>query len=161
VEPTEKQEPQLTIPDEGIDPTVPAGVDSNRIAEVNALGPVDPHAAVGVIGISETPPLSVQPPPGSGEGAGGAPELNHLPGTGGRDRAWGGMRGLRHVPGGYLHRSGGARERTALTRGGSKESEAAVARGLLWLALHQAPQGYWALDQFHLHARAKVNSTQF
>src|SRR5207249_3356826 len=73
VEPTDKPELPLTNPDVGIDPTVPAGIESNRIAEVIAPGPVDPHTAVGVLGISDTPPVSVQAPPGSGEAAGGAP----------------------------------------------------------------------------------------
>ena len=36
--------------------------------------------------------------------------------------------------------------------GGSDESEAAVARGLRWLALHQAPDGHWSLNDFQKFA---------
>ena len=34
--------------------------------------------------------------------------------------------------------------------GGNAASEAAVARGLRFLARHQSPDGHWSLDQFHL-----------
>jgi len=161
VEPTEKPELLLTNLNEGIDATVPAGFDNNRIAEVDAPGPPNPSEAVGVLGTSEIPTASILAPPGSGGGVGGAPALADLSGDGIAERARGGMRGVRHFPGGYLHRSGGTRERTALINGGSRPSEAAVARGLKWLALHQAPQGHWALDEFHLHHRTDLNSTKF
>jgi hypothetical protein len=34
--------------------------------------------------------------------------------------------------------------------GGTTETEAAVARGLEWLARHQSPDGSWSLNRFHL-----------
>jgi hypothetical protein len=40
-----------------------------------------------------------------------------------------------------------------IKRGASEESEKAVAAGLKWLALHQAADGHWGLNDFNLHAR--------
>jgi hypothetical protein len=36
-----------------------------------------------------------------------------------------------------------------------KEVEQAIAKGLEWLALHQAPDGHWGLHDFNKHARTK------
>jgi hypothetical protein len=41
--------------------------------------------------------------------------------------------------------------------GGTKESEAAVAAGLLWLATHQAADGSWKLDQYNKSTRLKLD----
>lgn len=46
-------------------------------------------------------------------------------------------------------RSGAARGEAAIARGGSPASEAAVERGLLWLARHQAANGSWSFEQPH------------
>ncbi len=43
-------------------------------------------------------------------------------------------------------RSGSARGKTAVAKGGSPSSEAAIERGLLWLARHQAANGSWSFD---------------
>ncbi len=47
------------------------------------------------------------------------------------------------------HRSGSARGETARARGGSPASEAAIERGLLWLARHQAANGSWSFEHPH------------
>jgi len=46
-------------------------------------------------------------------------------------------------------RSGAARGETARARGGSPASEAAIERGLLWLARHQAANGAWSFEHPH------------
>jgi hypothetical protein len=46
----------------------------------------------------------------------------------------------------YAGRRGGARAPGARARGGSAASEAAVERGLAWLARHQAADGSWRFD---------------
>ena len=46
-------------------------------------------------------------------------------------------------------RSGTARGETARARGGSPASEAAIERGLLWLARHQAANGAWLFEHPH------------
>ena len=43
-------------------------------------------------------------------------------------------------------RSGSARGETAVAKGGSPSSEAAIERGLLWLARHQAANGSWSFE---------------
>jgi hypothetical protein len=42
-----------------------------------------------------------------------------------------------------------------LDRGATKESEAAVEKGLRWLALHQSADGHWSLDKFNKAARTE------
>src|SRR5205823_10648075 len=90
-----------------------------------------------------------------------AKDIQEIAGSGKMFGEIGGLRGLRNVPGGFAGRSGATRERTAMEGGGSKASEAAVAKGLKWLALHQAPEGCWSLDQYNLHARESINSNKF
>ncbi len=73
----------------------------------------------------------------------------------------GASRGFDPVPGGLGWRRGPGRERTALEMGGSHASEAAVARGLRWLALHQAPEGHWSLEKFNEHARESLSAEKY
>jgi len=63
-----------------------------------------------------------------------------------------------HVPNSFSGRSS-ARARAKLVRegGGNAASEAAVALGLKWLALHQSNDGRWSLDGFHNNAHEKVD----
>jgi hypothetical protein len=50
-------------------------------------------------------------------------------------------------------RTGAVREKLLKEGGGNEASEKAVAAGLLWLALHQAPDGHWGLQDFNKYAR--------
>jgi hypothetical protein len=157
-----QQEVILTNPDIGLDPSLPTNYDVNLIKDVSVPGPADPNAAVGIAGGSpNAPQVTIPPPPGSGRGQGGAPDLPGVDGTGLSRELIGGYGGLTNVPGGFAGRSGATRQKMLQEGGGSGESEAAVARGLEWLALHQAPQGHWALDQWNLHARAKLTDGNF
>ncbi len=47
------------------------------------------------------------------------------------------------------------KKESPLDRGATKESEAAVARGLRWLALHQCADGSWSMRDFKNHARTE------
>ncbi len=162
VEAKEDQQVVLTNEDEGINPEVPANYEVNRIEEVSVPGMVDPNAAFGIAGEKEGPPVTIPSPPGSGGGQGGAPDDPNIAGAGMMNRTEiGGLRGLRNTPGGFAGRSGSTREKTAMEGGGSKASEAAVAKGLKWLALHQSPEGCWSLDGYNLHARESVNSNRY
>jgi hypothetical protein len=52
--------------------------------------------------------------------------------------------------------SAASREKLVKAGGGSVESQAAVALGLKWLALHQCADGHWSLHEFHRCACEKV-----
>ena len=63
------------------------------------------------------------------------------------------LAGLRVRAGSLEGRTGRAREILFREGGGTGESDAAVARGLRWLARHQDPRtGAWSLNRFHIHA---------
>ncbi|MBM4072825.1 MAG: hypothetical protein FJ271_28440 [Planctomycetes bacterium] len=47
------------------------------------------------------------------------------------------------------------REKLVEAFGGNKQSEAAVERGLDWLAQHQSKDGSWSLNQFHVNCQGK------
>src|SRR6516225_6389290 len=63
----------------------------------------------------------------------------------------------RKLPDTYANRIGAAQENALKQEGGTKASEEAVAKGLLWLALHQAADAHWSLDEFSKHARKKLD----
>ncbi|HXG13112.1 MAG TPA: prenyltransferase/squalene oxidase repeat-containing protein [Gemmataceae bacterium] len=149
------KEVDLTNPDIGIDPEVPLNYDTSRIDKVSIPGEINPTQAVGIADAAAGPALNIPPPPGSGFGQGGGlPQevFGKAPAIG----LVGGAGGFKYVPGGFGGRSGATREQMALQGGGNKESEAAVALALEWLALHQSNDGRWSLDNFHHHAHDKL-----
>jgi hypothetical protein len=160
-QPTKVEDPDtdsLTNPDPGFDPTTPAGFEVGRIEEVNVPGPVNPEQAIGLPGAPpDAPRENIPPPAGFGkDGLGGGLAADAAGKAGMVGRAAGSM-GLM-MPGGWDGRSGATRQ-LLLQHGGSPLSEAAVARGLLFLARHQAPDGHWSLDQFNLNVNIKFPET--
>lgn len=135
--------------DIGLDPDVPLNYDKARIEEVSVPGPVDPTAAVGILNAQDGPPMNVSPPPGVGgsNGQGGGLD-SELPGKGSLIGLPGGMGGPIQA-GGFGGRSGATRERMLTEGGGNGRSEAAVARGLKWMSLHQSADGHWSLDGYN------------
>jgi hypothetical protein len=145
----------LTMPDIGIDPTVPLNYDNDRIENVSVPGPVNPDQAVGIPGAPPDAPMANIPaPPGFGTVGLGAGVDSKTPGTAGIFGTQGGSGGIM-MAGGFGGRSGSTREKLAIQGGGNGASEAAVAEGLLWLARHQAPDGHWSLDKFNRNANLK------
>ncbi len=61
----------------------------------------------------------------------------------------------------YANRTGEERAKAVQQFGGSKASEAAVEKGLDWLALHQAPDGSWSLEKFSEHARKQFDDKEY
>jgi hypothetical protein len=156
---TEVVEPEkdtdLTNTDIGIDDTVATNFNVDRIEDVSVPGPVDPTAPVGIVGAPEDAVRTTVPaPPGTGGGTGGAPLLADAPAIGSMSGLPGGTGGS-YFLGAFSGRSGATREKMVREGGGNALSEAAVARGLKWLALHQSQDGHWGLHDFHRNAREK------
>jgi hypothetical protein len=138
----------------GIDDQMELGYNNDRIEDVAVPGMVDPTQSAGVQGAPEDAARSSVPlPPGTGSGLGGAPKLDEGLALGGNSIA-GGVGGI-NLGNQFLGRSAATREKMLNEGGGNKQSEAVVAMGLEWLALHQATDGFWSLHEFPQHARDK------
>jgi hypothetical protein len=147
----EKKDPFLT---DDVDPAMQE-VDTDiqymaeRKADVSVPGSVNPDEAVGIKdGDKSTPPTNLPAPGGfGGKGQGGAIELNSGIGNSMAVGEIGGY-GPKGLPlaGTFYGRSGATREYALREGGGTGESEAAVARGLKWLARNQSQDGHWAID---------------
>jgi hypothetical protein len=133
----------------GLDPDIPTQFDMPRIEVHSVPGPVNPGEAIGLKSGPRVPPASIPPPAGLGPapGQGGGVDAAN-PGKGSLIELPGGLSGGMMRPGGFGGRSGSTREQLLREGGGNRESEAAVARGLLWLSKHQATDGHWSLDAF-------------
>lgn len=124
----------------------------DRRAEVSVPGSVNLNEAVGIMnGDKDAPPTNLPAPGGFGnKGQGGA--LEGLIGNTNSSIGEVGGYGLRGMPlaGSFYGRSGATREKSLREGGGTTASEAAVAKGLGWLARHQVKisetVGYWPTD---------------
>jgi len=157
VEEQPKEDFDLTQTDIGTDSQTPYNLDVERTGEdVVVPGVVDPTQSVGVPDApADAPRTNVPPPPGSGGGLGGAlPNLDNAAAIGGMNSKIGGMGGS-DLGNQFLGRSAGTRVRMLNEQGGNALSEAVVAKGLEWLALHQSQDGRWSLHEFNHHAREK------
>ncbi len=105
----------------------------DRIENISVPGPVDP-----------TKPIDIPPAP---DGLRQNPSGIQPGGSDLRSVDPGGPAGIMEA-GGFGGRSGATRLKLLRESGGNDASELAVARGLLWLARHQAPDGHWSLDHF-------------
>lgn len=133
----------------GLDPAVPTNFNVDRIETVSVPGLINANEAVGLLNAPEAPPRVVPPPPGFGDNSGQGGGVDSLLGGKGNPIGFaGGLGGLKMIPGGFGGRSGATREQMLREGGGNTASEAAVSRGLKWMALHQAPDGHWSLDGF-------------
>jgi hypothetical protein len=148
------KQPDLTLTDIGLDPSSSTQYEVDKIDTISVPGDPDPTAATGIAQAPESTPRTLPPPPGAGGGTGQALVMPGDFGTGSPFGTPGGLGGI-FQPGSFGGRGGATRERLVKIGGGNAISEAAVARGLEWLALHQAPDGHWSLSGFRQHAREK------
>ncbi|GIW79406.1 MAG: hypothetical protein KatS3mg105_1213 [Gemmatales bacterium] len=154
VEDTSKP-PNLENDDIGLDPDVATNYNVDRIEEISVPGPVNAMEDVGILNAAPGVPQTLPPPPGLSGGQGGSPDGEN--GRGSMTGFAGGMGGLKAIPGGFGGRSGATRQKMLQEGGGNAASEAAVARGLKWMAQHQAPDGSWSLTKFNQHGRCNCN----
>jgi hypothetical protein len=143
----------LTNIDLGIDSKVELNYNVDRIEDVSVPGQVNPMETVGILNAPENTTQNIPLPPGVGGGTGAA-AISDVAGGGSMFGTLGGMGGL-YQPGGFGGRSGATREKMALEGGGNAASEAAVALGLQWLALHQNNDGSWSMTDYNLSTREK------
>lgn len=120
-----------------------------RKAEVSVPGQVNPLEQVGIQdGDKSAPPTNLPAPGGlGGIGQGRAIESPFGQGTSNAAGMVGGY-GLKGMPlaGTFYGRSGATRKQVLIDGGGTKESEAAVVRGLQWIVRNQSSDGRWLLD---------------
>ena len=138
----EPEEPvkDLTVEDIGFEPHESALPDIERDAEKTSAGVVteDPVGVPDATTSDSNAASQLGLPSTDNSVAGVAGETGDAKaGTGGANGA---------VSAGFIGRSGGTKDRLLKEGGGNSETEAAVAKGLAWLARQQKPGGYWEFD---------------
>lgn len=139
----DEKEPNLTEEAIGLDPDLPPAVEADRLDQVNVETTVqapDP----GIETATQTTPVDVSPPPSlaTAELGSGAPGDLGSTLTG-----LGGAGGLGFANEGFNGRGAATRSKLVALHGGNERSEAAVARGLAWLAKQQKANGAWEYDK--------------
>ncbi len=131
--------------DVGLDPSKQLNYKVDRIEDISVPGPMRPQDAVGIEGAPVGTAQNIAPPPGLGGGSGGG-LMGDGPPTGNLFGDPGGYLGGRLIPGQMFGgRSGATREQMVTEGGGNAASEAAVAKGLRWLASKQRSDGHWTM----------------
>lgn len=140
--PEEDKQFDLTNEEIGLDSELRAAVEVDRLDEINVDALVVQDEPVGVMNADLDTPMDV--PALAGLGA----NLNELGLEGDQGNVMqgaGGMAGMM-VGKAFQGRSGSTRELNLKAGGGNSASEAAVARGLAWLARQQKANGAWIYD---------------
>jgi hypothetical protein len=149
----EKQEFNPENSDIGLNTNLPTNYNVERIDDHSVPGRAIPDEPIGTM--AEGNRQNVPPPPGVGEGGRGGGIDRSTAGVGGLDTP-GGMMGTAGLNIGFPGRSAATRKKMVADGGGNGVSEAAVARGLIWLAKVQKANGSWESDG---SAKAPVAST--
>jgi len=143
VEEPKEDDKNLTNEELGLDPTLAAATDAKREEAVN----VDAQATEEPVGLPDQPneiaPMTAVAGLSQTLDAGGSP--TDLSNTGMMAQGPGGGGAAFSVPG-MSGRSGATKDKMLKSGGGNSESEAAVARGLAWLARKQLKDGSWEFD---------------
>jgi hypothetical protein len=145
----------------GDDPETPLAYPLDRIEPISVPGPINPNELPGLAtGQHDVPPMNIPAPPGFSHEGGGA--FVSVPSKDGKGTMIEGplegyLRGVRNMPGGLDGRSGSTKDKLLGAFGGNSRSEAAVATGLKWIIRHQALDGHWGMNDFHV--AGKCNCT--
>ncbi|OWK36018.1 hypothetical protein [Fimbriiglobus ruber] len=138
----DQKQPDLTNPDIGLDSELPAAVQNDNVQDVNVdTKVVAPDA--GIQDATSNVKQDIIPPAGIGD-----PSMN--PGAVGdagavMAGAGGGSDGA-VMNSGFNGRGNATKSKLLASGGGNSASEAAVARGLVWLAKQQRANGSWVYD---------------
>ncbi|HTU19418.1 MAG TPA: prenyltransferase/squalene oxidase repeat-containing protein [Gemmataceae bacterium] len=139
----------------GMESGMPINLKVENVGDEFGPGMLDPRQAEGIPGDQpDTLRRDIPLPPGGSLGMGnGLPNPHTLPFIGSRSLSPG--EGDNSLKTRFRTHGPNAIREWLEGQGGNKRSEATVARGLLWLALHQAPDGHWSLHDFHKYGREK------
>ena len=142
-----KDEPDpidLTNPNAGLDAKVETAIDAPREAEVNVDGKVNETDPIGKPDEAANIPADNLNTLGKPSDLLDAGNATNLPGAGMTGE--GGLNGAAMNNSQLGGRSAASRDKLVAQFGGSKDSELAVARGLLWLSKMQKTDGSWVYD---------------
>jgi len=138
----EEAKQDLTNPDDGLDPDLIAAVPNDNLDTVNVDTKVTSEEPPGVADATNTTKMDFIPP------AGLASDINPgAIGDAGGVMAGGGAGGAGIFANeGFNGRNAATKSAMLAAGGGNEASEAAVARGLIWLSKQQKADGSWAFD---------------
>ena len=144
VAPDEKppEEANLTNPDEGLDASIPAAIEAANLNTVNVQDAVQAVTDPGLANAPVGPMTDLIPATGLGDLAatiGAAGDLGQF--------AQGGGGGAGDTASqAFAGRGASTRSKMVAENGGNSKSEAAVARGILWITKQQRRDGSWQYD---------------
>lgn len=138
----EETEKNLTNPDIGLDAELPSTVELPNEADVNVMSEVVPDNPIGVPESQALAPVDINPPTGVGDPS----ATVGLAGDAGDFLKGVGAGGVGATADTFSGRSGSTKDAMLKAGGGNSATEAAVARGLIWLAKKQRGDGSWQFD---------------
>ena len=142
----EEQEKNLENEDLGFDPDLKAATEADREEPENVEAPVKPDEPIGDPSQVQEMPAQTFAPPGLGVPDSTMGAIGEQSDTGKFMQGEGGGASTTFTVPGMRGRSGATKDKLLKAGGGNSETEAAVARGLAWLAKQQRDNGSWVYD---------------
>ncbi len=137
------EEVNLTNPDVGLDPDLPTAIESAKLDTVNVADVTQATDVAGLADAVKTDRTDFIPPPGVGQGSDAPGKMGD---TGDFLKGMGMGADGQMTSEAFQGRGGATRSKLLERGGGNSASEAAVARGMIWLAKQQKPNGSWVFD---------------
>lgn len=139
--PPEEKPLDLTNPDVGLDPSIPLVAPNSNVQDVNVDAAVKPNEPPGADTAAVVPTDVVM-----GAGVGGSTTGLAVGDLGSVMSGAGAGGSSTNVGTAAAGRSGATKSKLLASGGGNDKTEAAVARGLVWLAKQQRANGSWQYD---------------